>query len=266
MRIRPGVELANLTDVGLERTNNEDAFGYWEPESDQEFLRKGRLAIVADGMGGHDRGEEASRLAVEVVCETYRESQTSPQESLLAGFHTAHERIRERASEQAKGESMGTTCTALSLVGAQMWYAHVGDSRLYLLRDGELTCLTSDHSRVMELVRVGIVRPRDAETHPDRNVLLRAMGIGQQLQPDAPSQPLELRDGDRVLLCTDGLWGVVGDEQLRAVLQEFSPADACNELVRRSKERGAPDNVTVQILKLEMARAGSANSLEVIGS
>lgn len=250
MKIRPGIQLASLTDVGLERTNNEDAFGYWEPESDDEFLRKGRLAIVADGMGGQDRGEDASRLAVEVVCETYRESQTDPQESLLAGFQVAHERIRQRGLEQTKS-GMGTTCTAIAMTGTRMFYAHVGDSRLYLLSGGELTCLTNDHSQLMDLVRAGIVSPEDAETHPAKNVLSRSMGMSQSFQPDVASQPVELKEGDSLLLCTDGLWSLVNNEQLREVLQNFSPQSACEELVRRGKEKGAPDNITLQVLRVE---------------
>ncbi len=248
--------MANLTDVGLQRTNNEDAFAYWEPESDQQFLHKGRLAVVADGMGGHSSGEEASRLAVEVVCQTYRESDADPQECLVAGFQSAHERIQQCAVEQAQAMGMGTTCTAVSVTGMQMFYAHVGDSRLYLLRDGVLTCLTSDHSQVMDLVRAGIVRPEDAESHPARGVLSRAMGVGKRLQADIPPQALELKDGDSLLLCTDGLWSTVSDEQLCDVLQNFSPREACQELVRRSKEGGAPDNITLQVLKMA---AGEGN-------
>jgi protein phosphatase len=263
MKIRPGIELANVSDVGLERANNEDSFGYWEPESDQEFLCKGRLAIIADGMGGHQGGEEASRLAVEVVSQTYRESQAIPQESLLAGFQSAHERIQQYAVEKARTSGMGTTCTALSLMGKEMCYAHVGDSRLYLFRDGVLTCLTSDHSQAMELVRAGIIGLEDAESHPARHILSRALGVGKQLQPEISPAPIEIRDGDTLLLCTDGLWGQLSDQELGEVLQKFSPSSACEELVRRGKEHGAPDNITLQVLKVASI---SGHHSEVTGS
>jgi serine/threonine protein phosphatase PrpC len=251
MKIRPGIELANLTDVGLERENNEDYFGYWEPDSDEEFQRKGRLAIVADGMGGHEGGEEDSRLAVEAVCQAYRESSADPQDALLAGFQSAHERIRRRARENSQLLGMGTTCIAVSLTASNLCYAHIGDSRLYLIRDGVLTRLTNDHSRVMDMVQAGILLPQDAEGHPDRNVLSRALGVGHELQAEVPQQAIPLRCGDTLLLCTDGLWSLLSDGQLLEVLENFAPTDACKEFLRRGKECGAPDNITLQVLKME---------------
>jgi serine/threonine protein phosphatase PrpC len=250
MRIRPGIELANLTDVGLERDSNEDYFGYWEPENDEEFRHKGRLAVVADGMGGHEGGEEASRLAVEAVCQAYRESSADSQNALVAGFRSGHERIRQFARENSHLLGMGTTCTAFSLTANDLCYAHVGDSRLYLIRGGVLTQLTNDHSRVMDMVHAGILLPPDAEGHPDRNVLTRALGVGDELQAEIPQQAIPLQCGDTLLLCTDGLWSLVGDQQLLEVLQNYSPTDACKELVRRSKACGAPDNITLQVLKM----------------
>ncbi len=121
MKIRSGIELANLTDVGLQRENNEDYYGYWEPESDEEFQRKGRLAIVADGMGGHEGGEEASHLAVETVRQAYRETAGDPQHALLVGFRAAHEQIQRHARENSQLSGMGTTCTAVVLNGAQLF-------------------------------------------------------------------------------------------------------------------------------------------------
>jgi protein phosphatase len=253
MKIRSGVELANLTDVGLQRENNEDYYGYWESDSDEEFHRKGRLAIVADGMGGHEGGEEASHLAVETVRQAYRETAGDPQKALLVGFQSAHEQIQRHAREHSRLSGMGTTCTAVAVTDTYLSYAHVGDSRLYLLRSGTLTRMTSDHSHVTDLVDAGIVRPQDAENHPDRHVLSRAMGIGDDLQPEVPQEPILLRAGDILLLCTDGLWSLLSDEELLEPLQNLPPTDACKELVRRAKERGAPDNITLQVLKMDTA-------------
>ncbi len=251
MRIRSGVELANLTDVGLQRENNEDYYGYWESDSDEEFQRKGRLAIVADGMGGHEGGEEASHLAVETVRKAYRESAGDPQDALLAGFQSAHELIQEHAREHSQLSGMGTTCTAIALADAYLCYAHVGDSRLYLVRNGSLTCLTTDHSHVTDLVNAGIIRPQDAENHPDRHVLSRALGVGDDLQLDVSHDPIPMLAGDVLLLCTDGLWSLLHEQELLGPLENLSPTDACRELVRLAKERGAPDNITLQILKVE---------------
>jgi protein phosphatase len=251
VKIRAGLELANLTDVGLQRENNEDYYGYWEPDSDEEFLRKGRLAIVADGMGGHEGGEEASHLAVEAVRQVYRDSAGNPQDALLAGFQSAHQQIQLRARQDSQLSGMGTTCTAVALADAYLSYAHIGDSRLYLVRNGNLTRLTTDHSHVTDLVNAGIIRPEDAENHPDRHVLSKAMGVSDEFQPEVPHEPIPLSAGDILLLCTDGLWSLLNEQELLDVLQTFSPTEACKELVRLVKQRGAPDNITLQVLKLD---------------
>src|SRR3954468_503426 len=124
MRIRPGIELASLSDVGCQRDNNEDRYSYWEPASDEEFEKKGRLAIVADGMGGYEGGQEASRLAVETVRHIYdRQPAGDPRASLLAAFQTAHDNILRYAFEHPEFHGMGTTCTALAHVGRQLYFA-----------------------------------------------------------------------------------------------------------------------------------------------
>src|SRR5579864_8019747 len=128
MRIRPGIEIASLTDIGCHRENNEDYFSYWEPENEEQFAHKGRLAVVADGMGGYEGGQEASRLAVETILETYGSSADDPQAALLTSLRTAHQRIREYGDQHPQLFGMGTTCTAMALHGAQLHFAHVGDS------------------------------------------------------------------------------------------------------------------------------------------
>src|SRR6266851_4688248 len=139
MKVRPGVEVASLTDVGCQRENNEDSFSYWESPDESTFARLGRLAVVADGMGGCEGGQFASRIAVETVEQIYTSSaDPDPQQRLLEGFHEAHARIQQRARENPSLHGMGTTLTAFALVGSRLYYAHVGDSRLYLLRAGKL--------------------------------------------------------------------------------------------------------------------------------
>src|ERR1700686_2636684 len=139
MRIRPGVELASLSDIGCQRENNEDQHAYWEPANDDEFARKGRLAIVADGMGGHEGGQEASRIAIEAIQEVFADAPGGDAQSLLTvGFQIAHERILEYASAHPELRGMGTTATAIALQGNHLYYAHVGDSRLYLVRGADI--------------------------------------------------------------------------------------------------------------------------------
>ena len=181
MVVRPGISVAQLSDVGMVRDRNEDACGYWEPEREDEFQRKGRLAVVADGMGGHEGGELASQIAVQAICDVYRNAaDLEPPDALANGLREAHERIRSYAREYPQYHNMGTTCTAAAIRGRQLWLAHVGDSRLYLLRDGKLKQLTRDHSYVNQLVEYGIITHAEAEHHPQRNVLTSALGIGRE--------------------------------------------------------------------------------------
>jgi protein phosphatase len=248
---KPGIDAASLTDVGRQRSNNEDSYLYWEPESDDEFLRKGRLAVIADGMGGYEGGQEASRLAVETVRHIYEYAfGADPQSTLLDALESAHQTIQRYAMEHPQFHGMGTTCTAVAIVGRQLHFAHVGDSRLYHIRAEAITRLTRDHSYVGRLVESGIVRSEDAEFHPQRHVLTAALGSGRPVVPHAPDSPFSLEEGDTLLLCTDGLWGVVSDIELARIAQSNPPAEACVALVRMALERGGPDNVTVSVLRV----------------
>jgi serine/threonine protein phosphatase PrpC len=253
-KVRPGIEAACLSDVGLQRGNNEDSLLYWEPDSDEEFRRKGRLAIVADGMGGYEGGQEASRVAVETVRHIYdRDFAGDPQQTLISAFQSAHDGIQRYAFEHPQFHGMGTTCTAAAIIDHQLFFAHVGDSRLYLVRSGTITRLTRDHSYVGRLVETGIVRSEDAESHPQRHILTAALGSGNEIIPHVPEQPVLLETSDILILCTDGLWSVVGDPDLARVGETSPPADACLRLVRMALERGGPDNITVQVLRVSAA-------------
>jgi PPM family protein phosphatase len=249
MNVTPGVEVAGLTDVGCQRDNNEDSYLYWEPAHPEELRQKGRLAIIADGMGGHEGGSEASRLAVETVRETYDQSFRGDVEAaLVEAFNTAHARIRQFAERHPALQGMGTTCTALVLCGGQLYFVHVGDSRLYLIRNDTANRLTRDHSYVGRLVESGLVRPEDAEKHPQRHILTAALGAGIELAVEHAS-PVEVIPGDCLLLCTDGLWSVVSDEEIAAA-SAGSPMECCVALVQLARERGGPDNITLQVLRV----------------
>lgn len=248
---KPGILAASLTDVGRQRSNNEDSHLYWEPDSDEEFLRKGRLAVIADGMGGYEGGQEASRLAVETVRHVYDAAfGANPQDTLLEAFESAHRNIQRFAVEQPQFYGMGTTCTAVAIVDRQLHFAHVGDSRLYHIRGDSISRLTRDHSYVGRLVENGIVRSEDAESHPQRHVLTAALGSGRAIVPHVPDRPVSLAEGDTLLLCTDGLWGLVPDQELARIAQSTPPAEACTELVKTALERGGPDNITVLVLRV----------------
>jgi protein phosphatase len=251
MVIRPGLELANLTDVGMVREQNEDYYCYTEPDDDELFRVKGRLAVVADGMGGHIGGRIASGLAVDAVRRTYlREPSDDPREALVAGFRNAHAAIHDYVREHPEMRSMGTTCTAAVVRDFELYYGHIGDSRLYLVHNGAISQVTRDHSMVNRLVEEGRLTPDQAAVHPDRNVLTSALGMQKQPEADFSEGPLALWPGDVVLICSDGLHGLVTDEELAHVVNNSSPRDACVTLVETAKQRGGHDNITVQILKL----------------
>src|SRR5215831_11841263 len=250
MTIRPGIELAGASDVGCQRENNEDQFAYWEPSGDDEFAQKGRLAIVADGMGGYEGGQEASRIAVEAIQDTYSSTPNRDLQALLiAGFREAHQRIQQHATIHPELQGMGTTATAIALRGDQLYFAHVGDSRLYLVRDGSITRLTHDHSYVGRLVENGLIHSDEAEYHPQRHILTAALGAGADVVPDVPTEALKMNPKDILILCTDGLWGLIREEELRTIVSAHDPEEACRDLIELARKRGGPDNITLQVLR-----------------
>src|SRR5690349_16263935 len=213
MKLRPGIKYAGLTDVGCERENNEDRFAYWEPPSDELFVRKGRLALIADGMGGYEGGQEASRIAIDTIQHLYAEAvDGGPAEWMDQGFRIAHSTIQEYASRHPEFHGMGTTCTAAAVLGETVYFAHVGDSRLYLVTSAGISRLTRDHSYVGRLIENGLLTPEEAESHPQRHILTAALGAGQSVSPELAEQPVRVNAGSALLLCTDGLWSQVSDE------------------------------------------------------
>jgi PPM family protein phosphatase len=251
MKVRTGIEVSVQSDIGCLRQNNEDSFGYWEPEDDQQFLRKGRLAVVADGMGGYEGGQEASRLAVETLVEVYRDfGGDDPQAALVEALQAAHEQIREYSFAHPGLRGMGTTCTAAAIVQDLLYYVHVGDTRLYLIRDGQITRVTRDHSYVGRLVESGMISAEEAENHPQRNILTAALGTNPDLIMDSPGQPEPLRPEDVLLICSDGLWGQVRDSEILDAVENKSAEQTGRKLIELARERGGPDNITVEVLRL----------------
>ncbi|HZH32403.1 MAG TPA: Stp1/IreP family PP2C-type Ser/Thr phosphatase [Pyrinomonadaceae bacterium] len=245
--------VANIqTDRGCVRAANEDSGRFVRPNDPSLLARKGLLAIVADGMGGHSAGEVASRMAVEIVSRTYYGEQgAGTTEALRAAFEEANRRIHEAATDEPELRGMGTTCTALVLHEGHAFSAHVGDSRLYLLRGGEVYLMTEDHSAVMEMVKLGIITHEQARHHTDKNVILRALGTSPEVEVSTWEQPLVVRVGDQFLLCSDGLYDLVSDAEIKQALVATDDLQAaCEGLIERAKERGGHDNITVGILSI----------------
>jgi PPM family protein phosphatase len=228
VRIETGV----ATDIGRVREGNEDS-----------YLVEPPLYAVADGMGGHRGGEVASHLALETVEERAR----ADQGTLADQVRAANRAVYERSQQDREVTGMGTTLTAAKLVDGTLLLAHVGDSRAYLLRGGALRQLTDDHTLVNRMVKAGEITTDEADVHPHRNVLTRALGTEPEVQVDVSEVPL--MDGDRALLCSDGLFGMVTEDQIQAILEaEPDPQKAAERLIRAANSAGGVDNITVVVL------------------
>jgi serine/threonine protein phosphatase PrpC len=245
------LEVSSLTDIGKVRPNNEDAVGRFEPKTPNEQVATGWLFVVADGMGGHRGGEIASKIAVDGTQSSYRADLNEDRAAALksAVEHANRLILNESASDEAL-MGMGTTCTAMAVHESYAYFVHVGDSRAYVLRDGELVQITQDHSLVGEMVRSGILSDEDARNHPKRNVITRSLGIQEIINLDTPFSPFELKKDDVFLLCSDGLTSLVNDEEIGGVLSENKPDDACRKLVDAANQEGGRDNITVVVVKI----------------
>jgi serine/threonine protein phosphatase PrpC len=229
---------AGLTDAGRKRRRNEDSFVVEPP-----------LFAVADGMGGAQAGEVASRLAAAVFREFHEADELAPPERVVAIIQEANRRIHERARSDREVSGMGTTITAALLAGDEVAIGHVGDSRAYVLREGRLEQLTEDHSLVADLVRSGRLSPAEAETHPQRSVITRALGTDSEVDVDAFS--VAAAPGDVFLLCSDGLTTMVEDDEIRDRIEEAKSLEqAVRALVKSANRHGGEDNVTVVLFAL----------------
>ncbi len=242
--------VSGMTDVGLVRQLNEDNWGW------RKLSTRARLYVVADGMGGHEGGEVASQVAVHTICEIAeaREAEVAPGldavEALLdEAFQTANNTIKDEADQ--RGTDMGTTLTALLVLDGRMGFvANVGDSRAYLYRNQELFQITRDHSLVAKMVERGRITAEEARHHPHSNILLRTVGTERDIDIDIFR--VELEAGDRVLLCSDGLWGEVEDRDIEDLLNSHAdPREATRELVRAAHQAGGKDNVTLVLVTIE---------------
>jgi protein phosphatase len=231
--------VAAHTDVGPVRQQNEDAYYALGPE---DGLPAGEyLFMVADGMGGHVGGREASALAVESVSEVFLSSDAEPEQRLRRAIEQANGRVWDRARDGG-ATTMGTTCTVLHFQDGKAYLGHVGDSRAYRLDRGRVKQLTRDHTLVEELRRNGALTDDEAKVHPRRNALTRALGIAPDVEADIRSLG-PLRRGDRFLLCSDGL-APVPLAEIAEVLGRDDPEEACRYLVARAAEKGSTDNAT----------------------
>ncbi|HEY7414039.1 MAG TPA: Stp1/IreP family PP2C-type Ser/Thr phosphatase, partial [Ktedonobacteraceae bacterium] len=244
------LDVAQLTDVGRKRPHNEDSMAYVVPQEAQVMAKKGALFIVADGMGGHAAGEVASELAVETVSKLYylQDDNDDIVTSLLQAIKRANTLIHQRAAENMLRSGMGTTCVSAVLRGSMAYIANVGDSRAYLVRKGQVRQISQDHSWVEEQVRAGLLTRDQARSHAQRNVITRSLGTQVDVDVDIFAERLE--EGDTLVLCSDGLSGLVFEDDLRAIVDKYMPQESVYRLVERANENGGPDNITTIVIQV----------------
>ncbi len=244
------VEHAALSDVGLRRSNNQDSLIVAGAEQAGPDQAPGHLLVVADGMGAHAAGEVASRVAAETVLKVYRAQQNgAPEEALRAAIREANSAIYRQGLESDELRGMGTTVSSLLLLPQEALIGHVGDSRIYRLRDSELQQLTFDHSLVWEICAAENVMESEVPAFVPRNIITRSVGPTPEVDVDLEG-PFSLRTGDVFLLCSDGLSGQIEDEEIGTVLRVFDPDEAAHILVDLANLRGSPDNVTVIVARV----------------
>jgi protein phosphatase len=243
------IKYFGASDIGLVRTENQDSFGKFPKDDLNMYQPKGILFMVADGMGGHSGGKEASQTAVDVVGSEYFSFDSEVISSaLLYAFKKANYKINQTSQEALQFRKKGTTCSALVIENDKAHIAHVGDSKIYKISDGSIIQFTNDHTEVGEMVRKKIITEEEAKNHPSKSVLIRAMGIEADIEVDLIENIL-ISGGDSFVLCSDGL-GKVLPEEIKKIVSDNTEEEACKKLIALANERGGNDNVTVEVIKI----------------
>ncbi len=244
------VEYAALSDIGFRRRNNQDSYAVQISADREQWNRRGHLFLVADGMGGHAVGELASKIAADTIPHTYQKLQDAdPPEALKAAVVVGNATINARGEMNRDFTRMGTTCTTLVMFSQGAVIAHVGDSRAYRIRADRIEQLTFDHSLQWELLRQGKMSPEEIFRSEPRNVITRSLGPQPVVQVDVEG-PYPIRANDVYLLCSDGLTGLIKDEEIGMIARQLHPSEACRLLVDLANLRGGPDNITVLIARV----------------
>ena len=230
----------SMTDIGRKREVNQD----YVFATDETIGNLPNLLVVADGMGGHRAGDFASRFTVEVLAEEVQNcKETHPETILGNSIQAANERLLEEAEKDNRLEGMGTTLVAATIMDHVLYFANVGDSRLYLINK-EIRQLSKDHSMVEEMVRLGGLTEEEAKHHPDKNIITRAIGVKQKVEPDFFEY--RLRGGDIILMCSDGLTNMVDDDEIFQIVKSARDiVEAVESLIQRANENGGSDNIGV---------------------
>lgn len=247
------LQIAQHTDIGLKRSINEDNLITVVPEDPQQLQHKGALFVVADGMGGHTQGDRASELAVTTVREAYYQAENVDNATALvqamqaANLHIYNEN-RTKNHDVDDKMSMGTTCIAAVLQEQTLLVANVGDSRVYVVHQGQMRQVSQDHSLVARLVREGTITAEQARTHEKRNMIYRCFGEHAEVEVDLFEERVE--EGDTLVLCTDGLSGLVDDTEILQIVETYKPEECVQQLIARANAAGGPDNITAVVVRV----------------
>ncbi len=262
----PGVPLEleafALTDVGRARSGNEDSVLLVPGGSVTEEFSSGLIAVLADGMGGNNAGEIASAIACKTVSESVVGSRSADLgAALVEAVRVANQVIFTTAAKHPEHRGMGTTLVAFAIRNRSAYLAYVGDSRLYMVRQGKLYQLSEDHSVVFEMVKRGLMSLSEASRHPDRNVLSRALGTRERVECSRWNEPFEVHEGDTFLLCSDGLHDLVDEAVLLETLLRNRPAGAASLLIAEANRRGGHDNISAIVVRVRQPQEASADAL-----
>lgn len=242
------IEYAGVSEQGPVRPNNEDYLAHYDPGDSTVRGQKGQLFVLADGVGGQRAGEVASSEAAQKLIQSYYATSKKPLRALQQAFQQANLHIYDMGLANPDYRRMETTLSALTIIGNQAFVGHVGDTRIYRLRGTQIEQLTNDHSEVGELARMQLITVEEARHHPRRNVITRTVGKELFLKVDMRTEAVEL--GDAFVLCSDGLWEPVGEQDIVEIVRNASAAEACQQLLHLALERESCDNISVQVIKV----------------
>ncbi len=259
-----GLHCAAVSDIGMRRASNQDSYAVSLAKNAEIWRSRGHLLVVADGMGAHAAGELASRMATDTIPHSYaKQHDLSPDEALASAVRDANHVINAKGQDSVDFHGMGTTCSCLLLLPCGALAAHVGDSRVYRLREHSLEQLTFDHSLVWELAAAGQANEEDVPAYVPKNVITRSLGPNPTVNIDIEG-PFPLRQGDRFLLCSDGLTGPLSNELIGMVVATLPANEAAQTLVDLANLLGGPDNITVVVAEVnDLKQLGNGQSYEL---
>jgi protein phosphatase len=242
------IKTFSITDIGRKRKLNQD----YVYTSEQPVGNLPNVFIVADGMGGHNAGDYASKVTVETMVSDIAASfEKNPIKIMEKAIETANTAVHQKSCENVEYEGMGTTVVASTYIGGFLQVANVGDSRLYIINDREIRQITRDHSLVEEMIRVGGIARADARNHPDKNIITRAVGVSDTVEPDFFT--VEIKEGDTVLMCTDGLTNMLEDEEIRMIVNGSRDiVEKAEKLIKAANDNGGRDNITVVLIEPDL--------------